>query len=133
MSEPVKKTVSRILSRSEAQYLFELFEDIHCHKQIDGVEVKCPGWNWDLECLDDQNQPIRGGCVYKNSNKLCSNLEVAAKGMFVLDIRPKNDDDIAREREIDRTLLEQELRRLRTGKMALDEQILALENKMRNL
>lgn len=136
MSELIKKAVSRTLSRSESQYLYDLFIKIHCYKQSEnenGKEETCPGWSWDLEHLDDNNQPQRGGCRYKNAAKLCSNLKVAAEGMFIIEIRPKNEEDEKKDREYERSLLEQELRRLKTGKMALDEQILALENKMRNL
>jgi hypothetical protein len=136
MSEPIRKTVSRILSRSEAQHLYDLFTRIECYKVSENGNEKeetCPGWSWDLEHLDDANQPQKGGCRYKNAAKLCSNLKVAAEGMFVIEIRPKNEEDEKKDREYERSLLEQELRRLKTGKMALDEQILALENKMRNL
>lgn len=135
MSEPLKKPITRVLSVTEARHLFDRFEDVHCFRTDEsGQEThKCPGWSWELEHIGDDDQPQPGGCMYKNSFKICECLRLASEGHYVLEIRPKNEDDLAREREQERSLLEKELRRIKQIRSETEERILELENKIRNL
>lgn len=132
----IKKPVTRVLSQTEAKYLFDRFEETHCYKLKEGtseVIQQCPGWDWNLEHLDENNQRVAGGCRYKNTHKLCTNLQLAAEGHFVLEIRPRNEEDLKKEREYEKTLLEKELRLKRDLRNKIDEEILSYENKIRNL
>jgi len=132
MKEPARP-VTRVLSPFEAEYLFARFEDVHCTKQNEtGEEIAvCPGWDWNLTHLDDSNKEVRGGCKYKNSKKLCSCLKLAAEDNYVVEIRPKNEDDLRREADQERSIHLEELRKLKQTKTDLDEKILALESKIR--
>lgn len=135
MSDPSKKPFSRIFSQTEAKHLYDRFEAVHCYRMNEEGEVthQCPGWSWDLEHIDELDQPQKGGCQYKNSFKLCENLRLAAEGHYVVEVRPKNEEDIARERDHERGLLEKELRRLKQARNNVEETILEIENKIRNL
>lgn len=135
-NNPSNKPITRIMTVTEARHLFARFEDVHCFKADEDGNVtnQCPGWNWDLEhFVDDNEQPQPGGCVYKNSFKICECLRLAAEGHYVVEVRPKNEDDVAREREQERSLLEKELRRLKLQRNEVEEKVLELENKIRNL
>lgn len=131
----IKKPISRVFSLTEARYLFERFEQIHCYKTNEAGEVieQCPGWNWELEHVDDKDQVQRGGCMYRNTYKLCNNLQLAAEDHYVIEIRPKNEEDVVRERQQQRDLLENELRKLKVQRSEVEEKILAFENKLRTL
>lgn len=142
MSNPIKKPVTRILTQTEARYLLERFEDIHCYKtneegkvleDEDGNPLQCPAWDWNLEHFDENDNSIPGGCRLKDSQKLCTCLRLAAEAHFVVESRPKNEDDERREREMERTLLERELRRLKESRTQIEEQIMAYEHKIRDL
>jgi hypothetical protein len=133
MSEPIKKPVTRIFTTNEARYLFDRFEEIHCWKEVDGKTIKCPAWDWNLEHLDDNNVAQKGGCKLRDTHKLCNTLGLAAQGHYVLEIRPKNEDDVKKEKEYERQILEMELRKLKAQRSEVEETILSIEDKMRTL
>lgn len=130
-----KKPVTRVLSQVEAKHLFDRFEEVHCFKTNSENEVleQCPGWDWALEHVSELNERQPGGCRYRNTHKLCSNLQLAAEGHYVIEIRPKNEEDVKREKEYERSLLEKELRGLKEKRGEIEEKILAFENKLRSL
>lgn len=130
------KSVSRVLTRLEAEHLFNRFEEVHCFKadESGNVIAQCPGWNWELVGPPDEaGNPTKGACRYKTAAKLCTNLEAASKGTLVIEIRARNQDDERRETDIERQALTDRLKAIRSKKSELDDEILALENKIRSL
>ena len=124
-NKPVK-ALSRILTQTEAQHLLDRFEAVHCEK--DGI--RCPGWDPTLShMIGDEEQT--GGCRYKNSQKLCNNLSAAAQGTLIIEIRPRNEDDLKREAEMERGFANLELKKLKAMKADLEEKIISVESKLR--
>lgn len=130
-----KKIVTRVLSKTESKHILDLFEEIHCYSLNEaGEPIKtCPGWDWNLQHLDEHDNTQAGGCKYKDSSKLCKCLSLAAEDFYVLEVRPKNEDDIRREREVEKSILERHLRDLKNKRSEIEEAILSFENKIRNL
>lgn len=134
---PKPPSSSRNLTKREATYLYECFEDIHCYKLDENGQVipkkQCPGWDWNLQHIDENDKPVQGGCKYKETHKLCKCLQIAADGHYIIEIRPRNEEDDERDRKTERDTLLQERNRLKLIKDQLDEQMLALDNKLRNI
>lgn len=122
--------------------MYDMFELDHCYrKTADGepdldehniCKKQCPGWDWSLERTEG-DEVLQGNCRYRKSAMLCECLKLAAEGHYVIEIRPKNEDDIKREQKQEREQLEQSRRRLIQQKAELEEKILGIENQMRDI
>lgn len=127
------KSLSRVLTQTESRHLFDQFEVVHCQKEVDGVTIRCPGWDPNLLGTDETGNAVQGGCKYKNSYKLCTNLQAAANGTLVIEIRPRTEEDSKKESDLERAALNAELKKMKGAKAEIEEQILALESKIRDV